>query len=244
MRTHAKTTSIAAGAALFLGLAACSSTITSSSPIAADPLVPSAMSNQISEGDTPTSAAAPVTETVTETATATVTATEAGTETATETVTATESGAETEPAPEPEPDGEVSLDDDDPTFTGVGKPGEWGKYEDGVQVTISEPESYTPSEYAAATDDFTDYLRFVVKLKNDGSDVYDPTMFMLSASSGGVEARRIFDSSNEVGSAPSTKVLPGKSIRFAVAFGVNDPSEVLVELSPGYDYDSVLFQAE
>jgi hypothetical protein len=36
-------------------------------------------------------------------------------------------------------------------------------------------------------------------------------------------------------------VLPGRLISFPVGFGVRDPKDLLLEVAPGFDYESALF---
>lgn len=121
----------------------------------------------------------------------------------------------------------------------------WGEaftYEDGLVVTLSQPTGYTPSETAAGTDGFTSFVRVDVTITNGTSDVYEPTLFLLDGTSGGVAMSQVFDIAQGMTLAPTAAVLPGQSITFAAAFGVADPADLTFDVMPGFEYDSVYFQ--
>ncbi|MEP6561217.1 MAG: hypothetical protein ABJD68_09115, partial [Nakamurella sp.] len=59
----------------------------------------------------------------------------------------------------------------------------------------------------------------------------------VSAESGSKEADQVFDSANGFVGSPSTSVLDGHQTAFVVGFGVTDPADLVMELSPGVDYD-------
>lgn len=120
--------------------------------------------------------------------------------------------------------------------------GETVVYEDGLEVSISAPEPFTPSEAAAGGENHPSHVRFDVTVTNGTDAPYEPVLIYLSASSAGAEGDQIFDFANGLEGGPTTTVLPGESVTFPAAFGVNDPADVLVQLAPGmFDYDDALF---
>lgn len=114
-------------------------------------------------------------------------------------------------------------------------------YADGLAVSVSKPEVYTPGKYSAGND-FPVAVRLVVTVTNNSSKAFDPTLFQVDASFGGQSASRIFDSANDIGSAPQTQVLPGKSISFPVAFSIIEGGgELQVDTTPSWSHNSSVF---
>lgn len=110
-----------------------------------------------------------------------------------------------------------------------------------MSVTPTVPKSYTPGEYAAGADQFKKNVLFTVTIVNKTGKVYDPTLFSLTMQSGNEEASQIFDSENNLGGSPNTKILNGREAKFKVAFNVANPKDLVLEVRPGFDYDSVMF---
>ncbi|KZM35463.1 hypothetical protein [Oerskovia enterophila] len=120
--------------------------------------------------------------------------------------------------------------------------GETATFEDGLAVAASVPAAYTPSEWAAGAEGFTQFVRIDITLTNGTDEAFDPTLTYTTLSSAGVEGSQIFDSQNGLEGGPTTSLLPGQSVTFPVAFGVNDPADLTLEVSPGaFEYDSVIF---
>jgi hypothetical protein len=114
-------------------------------------------------------------------------------------------------------------------------------YADGLAVSISKAEAYTPGKYSAGND-FPVSVRLVVTVTNNSSKAFDPTLFQVDASFAGQSASRIFDSANGIGAAPQTQVLPGKTINFPVAFSiVEGAGELQVDATPSFSHNSSVF---
>ena len=125
----------------------------------------------------------------------------------------------------------------------MGQFGQVYTWDDGLEVTVAAGVPFTPSEYAVSTPSPA-YLSFTITISNKTGKAYDPTLFNVSAQSGGKEAESIYDSDNGLTGSPTTTVLDGRDATFAVGFGVADPADVVLEISPGFDYDSALFASE
>lgn len=123
---------------------------------------------------------------------------------------------------------------DTPTF------GETYPWEDGLSVSVGTPSPFTPSETAAA-EPAAAYVTFPVTITNNSPEIFDPGLFVVTAQSGATEADEIFDSANGVGGTPSTDLLPGRQATFDIAFGMDDPADVVMEINPSPDYESVVF---
>ncbi|MBT2517702.1 DUF2510 domain-containing protein [Streptomyces sp. ISL-90] len=130
---------------------------------------------------------------------------------------------------EPEPAGNLAF-------------GETMVWEDGVELTVSAPEAYTPSEYAAGAD-LANNIVFTMTIVNNSSENLEPFPYP-RLSSGGQEASQIFDLTSDgqdVSMAPTTVILPGQSVAWRSAWSVADPNSLTMEISPSFDYDDAIF---
>ncbi|MEN3121152.1 hypothetical protein [Janibacter sp. LM] len=165
----------------------------------------------------------PSVTTVTQTTTATATAEPAGTQTV-------------EPVDEPEPEAETSLTGTDP---GILKLGSSFTYSDGLQLTLSKPTQFTPSEWAAPSSD--PGLIFTVTMMNGTGAKFDPTLNSITAQIGNEEAEQIFDSENGLDGGPSTSILPGREVTYKAAFVGTDTKNLVVEIAPDWDHGALTF---
>jgi hypothetical protein len=114
-------------------------------------------------------------------------------------------------------------------------------YADGLVVGVSKAQVYTPGRYAAGHDNAVG-VRLDVTVTNNGSKVFDPTLFQVNASYAGQPASQIFDSANGLGVPPQTKLRPGKSITFPVAFSIVDGGgELQIDVQPSFRHNSSIF---
>jgi hypothetical protein len=143
----------------------------------------------------------------------------------------TEDAAAEESADEPAEDSEAA----NPVF------GETYVYENGLSVTVGIPTEFTPSDSAAFPEDATSFLQFEVKIVNGTGDEYDPALFTTTMQSGNTEAGEVFDSAQGFEGAPFTPLLDGRESVFIIGYGVTDPNDLVMQVSPGFEYDSALF---
>ncbi len=171
-------------------------------------------------------------------------ATETVTQTVTETVDAPEANAEPAEAEPADGSGESGADEDKPATDtdaddNIAPFGDTLKRGDGLEVTVSPPESFTPGRYSAGGEGSPEHVRFEVTLKNGTDEAFDPSMLYATVTSGGVEGEEIFDDGLE--GAPMTTVLPGKSVTYPVGFGVEDSSDVLMEIELDWVGETAIF---
>lgn len=166
----------------------------------------------------PAGSNAPKTTTTTEEEATSTTEKETST-TEKETTTTTEEATTTTTAPQ------------NPKF---GQSYEW---EDGLSVTIGAPAPFTPSEYALS-EGASAYLSFEVKIVNGTTGNFDPSLFSSTLQSGNAEASQVYDSEFE---SLSTTLLAGREAVFKIGYGVSDPADLVLEVSPDFDHDSVIF---
>ncbi|SIK59328.1 Uncharacterised protein [Mycobacteroides abscessus subsp. abscessus] len=126
----------------------------------------------------------------------------------------------------------------------TGNIGDTYVWDDGVSLTISQPEAFKPTEYAAGNDDKTlkDFQKYTVTIKNDSDEAVDPSLFMMTGNSGGKEAERIFDSN--LSNIPTTKIQPGKSLSFEVGYAMVDHKDASFDVSLDFDREEVTFIQE
>ncbi|WP_146176492.1 hypothetical protein [Rhodococcus sp. OK519] len=111
----------------------------------------------------------------------------------------------------------------------------------GVAVAVSQPAPFVPSASAAGYEAGGQAVIFTIAVVNGSQENYDPTLFTTSLQSGNREASQIFDSAKNLGGTPSTVVLPGREAEFQVAYAVSDPTDLVVEVSPRFEYRDAIF---
>jgi hypothetical protein len=55
------------------------------------------------------------------------------------------------------------------------------------------------------------------------------------------EEQQVYDSANGIGGSPTTTLLPGREIQFRMAFGATNPDDLVLEVTPGFEYGSAIF---
>jgi len=110
-------------------------------------------------------------------------------------------------------------------------------YDDGLAVTVSTPEAYTPGEYSSGADQAASVV-FTVTIENGTDSNFEPTPYE-TATSGGVEASKVYDS--DIESSPTTVVPAGQSITYRVVFSVADADQIVFQMSPSFDYDDAVY---
>lgn len=118
--------------------------------------------------------------------------------------------------------------------------GETYDWTDGVSVAVSEPAEFTPSEYSAVPDAEM-HLRFTVTIINHSGAEFDPSMATVTLQSGSREAQEVFDLENEVGGWPEGLLLDGREVSYDVGFGVDDPADLVLQISPSWDHEPAIF---
>jgi hypothetical protein len=135
---------------------------------------------------------------------------------------------------------EPAPPDDAPAF---GVFGDTIGYDDGISVTVDPPSEFSPSE-TAAFDEAPTYVRFSITVVNDGDQALDLTLFSNTAQSGQSESSQVFDSAQGLEGSPYTSLLPGRSVSWDVGFGVEDPNDIVMQLSPTWDHEEVVFASD
>ena len=108
-------------------------------------------------------------------------------------------------------------------------------WSDGLAVTISAPQPYTPSDYAAGVVAGQQHIVFTITVKNGTSANVDTTLSQMTVTSGGTAASSITDingpQGDVTGMGPQTPVLPGQTVSWKAAFSVANPADLTSQFS-------------
>jgi hypothetical protein len=116
-------------------------------------------------------------------------------------------------------------------------------YADGVSISVSKPAPFVASQTAVGAVKGQIHVVYTIVLTNGSKEVLDPSVSS-SVSSGGVEAKGIFDTGNaigDIGGRPNTPILPGKTVKWLEAYSLADPKSVTFQAAPTYSYEKALF---
>jgi maltose-binding protein MalE len=119
-------------------------------------------------------------------------------------------------------------------------------YENGLKVQVPTPVKFTPSDTAAGTHAGQTGVLVTVTITNSSGAQIDLALAQVKVTSGsaGNQADSIFDSAQDIGSGFSGSVLPGhsQSAKFAFSVAPSDLSDVVVQVTPGFNYQPVSFE--
>ena len=96
--------------------------------------------------------------------------------------------------------------------------GSTATWPDGVSLTVSQPKPFKPSQFAAGVESAKKFVVVDVTLKNGSKAPVESSLAFLRATSGDAEAEGVFDSEKGI-EMPSSRVMPGKSLKWRQAFG-------------------------
>ncbi|MFJ8862119.1 DUF4352 domain-containing protein [Streptomyces sp. NPDC102451] len=117
--------------------------------------------------------------------------------------------------------------------------GDSAVYDDGLEITVGAPASYTADEFAIGHTKGNSAWTVSVVIENKGKEKFDTSLVSLDARAGkdGVNAEQIYDGT--IGEGFTGTVLPGKKITAKYAFDAPaDAGHLTVEVAPGFDWDA------
>ncbi|WP_448811210.1 DUF2510 domain-containing protein [Agromyces bauzanensis] len=124
--------------------------------------------------------------------------------------------------------------------------GETMTWDDGVALTVSAPEPYTPSEFAVGATQ-ANHIVFTLTITNNSSEDLQP-LPLPTLSAGDQEVSQVIDlggdlldPGDDVGIPPTATVEPGGSVSWRVAWSVDDPSALTLQVAPNFAYPSATF---
>jgi hypothetical protein len=119
-------------------------------------------------------------------------------------------------------------------------------WDDGVALTVSAPEPYAPSEFAVGATR-ANHVVFTLTLTNGSAEDLSP-LPLPTLSSGDQEVSQVVDLGNDllgpaddVGIPPTATIEPGGSVSWRVAWSVDDPSALTLQVAPHLLYPGVTF---
>jgi hypothetical protein len=116
------------------------------------------------------------------------------------------------------------------------------EYDDGLVVTVGAPQDYTPSDTAYVDGPVpAAYVAFDVTIVTGTGQDFEPIGFLLTLQSGSTEESQVFDSVQGLDGTPYTTLLPGREVSFRVGFGASVPDDLVLEVTPGFDYEPVVY---
>ena len=150
-----------------------------------------------------------------------------------ETVVTEQTQSEEEVVTEEETEVVEETTDGNPTF------GDTYTWPDGLSITISQPEEFTPSEYMCDIYDLEagTPIKFIVTATNGTDTDLEAFGIDTQMSSGGKQSEAIFDSEAGI-DMPTVTILPGNSLEWNIGFIVADPSNMQLSVSDVMNFDS------
>ena len=124
--------------------------------------------------------------------------------------------------------------------------GETMTWDDGVALTVSAPEPYTPSDFAVGATEANNVV-FTLTITNNSTEDLQP-LPLPTLSSSDQEMSQVFDigsdlfdPGDDVGIPPTATVEPGGSVSWRAAWSVDDPSSLTLQAAPSFLYPSATF---
>lgn len=119
--------------------------------------------------------------------------------------------------------------------------GEAVSYQDGLIVEIDKPTTFHPSDTSMTDSESSHFVQFVVTVTNFTGKIFDPNSMSITAQSGQTDASEVFDSAQNINGGATSKLLKGRLTKFKLAYGVEDPKDIVVIVTPDYDYNDAIF---
>lgn len=134
---------------------------------------------------------------------------------------ASEDGTELDPAIGDEIDGVAPSD-----------PADFGQsvtFPSGVSITVSEPSPYTyDEEMDFGGEGYPHHVKFTIKVVNNTGAPFDASLVSTTVQSSNVEGDEIYG--DTVGEGLTTMLLDGREGTFDVAYGVQDPDDIVLQV--------------
>lgn len=101
---------------------------------------------------------------------------------------------------------------------------------DGMTVTISEPEEFTPSSTDFLSGEWETFVRMDVLVENTGEEPLEAFNVYTRATTGSQAAEEVYDYEQGL-ETPSAVIQPGRELEYAIGYGVSagEPFDLTVE---------------
>ena len=132
----------------------------------------------------------------------------------------------------PNPQASELVQSDAPAITtGFGSPLDLGN---GINITLTEPEHFTPGKFASNWVKGQVANKFSVTIKNGGSGELDPATIVIASNAGGKNCVDVLDGDNNINGQPTDMIAANASITFGFAVAcdakVGDPLNLTVSI--------------
>ena len=118
--------------------------------------------------------------------------------------------------------------------------GEAYAYDDGLELAVGAPVTYTPSDGATGLVGRTP-VRVQVVVTNGTEEIFRPNTLSVEATSAGTPASQVWDPDQGAAlTGPDVSVPPGGTVEFDLAFDVADVADVRLAVTPALDGYGVL----
>lgn len=111
----------------------------------------------------------------------------------------------------------------------------------GLAVTVAVPQERAKPAGADPVQEWSHYVSVVVSLTNGGSETYDPQSLFVAVTSGEDPGEQVFG--DGFAGLPATELAPGATLRFPLAFGVDDPAALSLEIAPDFSEPTALYRS-
>lgn len=117
------------------------------------------------------------------------------------------------------------------------------KYQDGLKVIVGKPAQFQPGSLVHDLEDKRHryYVKFQVTIINGSNKRYEQTVFSTTLQDGQREGEEIFDSEHGFDGSPNTVLLPGRSSKFKIGYGVDDARDLVMQVSVDFDHADAIF---
>ena len=120
--------------------------------------------------------------------------------------------------------------------------GETMVYENGVELTVSAPEPFEPSEAALGVDQDPNVV-FTLTITNNSTQEFEsfPWPWVTSGGQGATGISDVSDNQLVAGPGPDALIVPGGSVTLKSAWSVADPGSLTMQVSPDFAYEEANF---
>lgn len=117
------------------------------------------------------------------------------------------------------------------------------EYPDGLAMSVSAPAAFTPNDYAFGVKKGARNFSTTLKLTNGGTSNFSAFGAAPTTTAGEVPCEGIFDSGSGMNGAPTSMVLPQKSLTWKVAFSCEAKAgaDLTLQVSPGFTQSPSVF---
>jgi hypothetical protein len=112
-------------------------------------------------------------------------------------------------------------------------------YPDGLHLQILAPVEFKPSSTSLAS--FPHYVKLTVKVVNKGNTAIDLHTFKASVQSDSTDGTQVFDRAGRTSSPPATPILPAGEAVWVLAFGVSNPRNIVMAVTPTSERNTVIY---